>query len=137
MRRYTRRGLGKLLAGALGVFGITKLNPGDTVSDLNGDGDFVVGSSVFHFGRNTGVGFKGWEGGRFLWGRTSGLTGTGDIDAAGHIASGEYIRLIESSNPFNAGAGDMALYAEDNGEGKTCIKVRFANGVCLTLVTEA
>ncbi len=66
--------------------------------------------------------------GVILIGKTSGLTGAGDLDVAGVIAGDKHIRLTEITAPAAPSANQVVIYAEDNGSGKTRLMARFSSG---------
>jgi hypothetical protein len=68
--------------------------------------------------------------------KTSGLTGAGDLDVAGIIASDAHIRLAEITAPAAPSANQGVLFLQDSGAGKTQLAIRFNTGAIQIIATQ-
>jgi hypothetical protein len=117
MQRITRRGLGRVLAGVAGLVGARRAAQAPPTPDAP--------APLSQIGRDTGAGL--------LWGNTSGLEGSGDLNAVARYdpVAAQWVNASKASEP--ASDDHAALYLVDNGSGETVLKVRFADGTTKVL----
>ena len=71
-----------------------------------------------------------------LIGKTTGLTGAGELDVAGAIHGDKHVELIEITAPAAPAANGVRIYAEDNGAGKTRLMALFSSGAAVQIAIQ-